>query len=268
MTYSNPTEYHSPESVRFYSEIATSALDHAKNYVRATPGARALDLGSGTGISTSVFSGHWSDFEWTACDTAPAMLEYSRSILPSAIRLALAHTDFEGNLELPFENQSFDLVTSSFALHWMLGSTSATNDSAIREIERVLRPGGIFLASLPATARGRSSLSKLTYSQTRRREKPQILRLWSLGLNERRLGYLSQLFGDQGMTEIAQPKHFQYLETFEDRPQWLRALKSRGALAAMGIEESALEQTGAVAPIQEPWTWWCQIWTKPIKKIQ
>ena len=46
---------------------------------------------------------------------------------------------------LPFGPASFDLITASLALHWV-------NDlpGALIQIRRALRPGGLFLASLPA----------------------------------------------------------------------------------------------------------------------
>ncbi|MBF0414150.1 MAG: methyltransferase domain-containing protein [Magnetococcales bacterium] len=47
-------------------------------------------------------------------------------------------------LALPFANATFDAVVSNLALHW-LGDLKG----AFREIRRVLKPGGLFLVTLP-----------------------------------------------------------------------------------------------------------------------
>ena len=140
MAYSSPTDFHSERSVEFYSRIARSVIHHADSWVQDQNGKDALDLGSGTGISTLAFSSHWKDYRWTACDASIPMLEFSRSHLPTTIGLANATVSPSGETSLPFLDSSFDLITSNFSLHWMLGKTTNTNPSIFSEIRLGINP--------------------------------------------------------------------------------------------------------------------------------
>ena len=64
---------------------------------------------------------------------------------------------------LPFENNSFDLVVSSLAVHNISGS--AGREKAISEAVRVLRPGGrLMIADIRATRQHAAQLAKLGMS--------------------------------------------------------------------------------------------------------
>ena len=97
------------------------------------PGARALDLCCGTG-----------DMARALRKQAPRAtiigLDFSRGMLTRGKAKFAQHqiSPVEGDaLRLPFANQTFDLVVSAFGFRNL-----ANYDAGLREIQRVLRPGG------------------------------------------------------------------------------------------------------------------------------
>lgn len=98
-------------------------------------GKKILDLGSGTGRSvTRLKVAGASDI--TALDISEEMLEI----------LKKEHSDVDAHVgdmeELPFEDDSFDMITALFAIVH-LGNLEIMFD----EVYRVLKPGGFFIVS-------------------------------------------------------------------------------------------------------------------------
>jgi SAM-dependent methyltransferase len=96
---------------------------------------RALDAACGTGRHARhlVQHGH----EVAGFDLTPEMLEIARRSIPAA-------TFAEGDLrDIPFESESFDLAVSGLAVAHL-----ADLDGGIRELARVLRPGGRLVISV------------------------------------------------------------------------------------------------------------------------
>jgi malonyl-CoA O-methyltransferase len=95
--------------------------------------ARILDLGSGTGHFTARLQQRCRDARIIALDIAEGMLRDARNRPGSAVADAVC-----GDAEdLPLAGGSIDLVFSNLALQWC-----ETPHGALREIARVLRPGG------------------------------------------------------------------------------------------------------------------------------
>lgn len=97
--------------------------------------ARALEIGAGTGYFTlNLLRGGMVD-EAVATDISPGMLG---ALERSAQRLGLeVGTECTEASELPFPDESFDLVFGHAVLHHL-----PDLDGAFREFRRVLRPGG------------------------------------------------------------------------------------------------------------------------------
>ena len=98
---------------------------------------RILDLGCGTGIVTRVLRKRLGGaVSSVGLDASPQMIAKARSLEPEA--------DFrEGNaMALPFPDASFDLVLAQQMLQFV-----PDRATALREVRRVLRPGGRFIAS-------------------------------------------------------------------------------------------------------------------------
>jgi SAM-dependent methyltransferase len=101
-----------------------------------TPGCRALDAACGTGRHAAFLTGRGCDV--TGVDQSTAMLDVARANVPTA--------RFEvGDLEaLPYDDETFDLVTISLALCHIADPTMA-----ISELGRVLVPGGSLVITDP-----------------------------------------------------------------------------------------------------------------------
>jgi demethylmenaquinone methyltransferase / 2-methoxy-6-polyprenyl-1,4-benzoquinol methylase len=100
------------------------------------PGQRVLDLAGGTGDLARAFARKVGDGGVVVhTDINGAMLEAGRArLLDEGIVLPTVLCDAE---RLPFADASFDLVSVAFGLRNM-----TNKDRALREMARVLRPGG------------------------------------------------------------------------------------------------------------------------------
>ncbi|MGH9494139.1 MAG: bifunctional demethylmenaquinone methyltransferase/2-methoxy-6-polyprenyl-1,4-benzoquinol methylase UbiE [Candidatus Sulfotelmatobacter sp.] len=104
--------------------------------ILARPDARMLDLCCGTGDMTFALRKQAGDPppQIVGADFSHAMLQ--RALAKSAEANAPRWIEADA-LTLPFPNQDFDLVTSAFGFRNL-----ADYDAGLREIARVLRPGG------------------------------------------------------------------------------------------------------------------------------
>jgi ubiquinone/menaquinone biosynthesis C-methylase UbiE len=108
---------------------------------RARPGGRALDLGCGTGVLTVALAGR--GLETVGIDHSEEMLAIARSKLASE---GLAATVETGDVRaLRFRDAEFDCVTCQGLLHHL-----ESLEPCLRELDRVLRPGGFFFLSEPS----------------------------------------------------------------------------------------------------------------------
>src|ERR1700730_17306418 len=135
---------------------------------------RILDLGCGRGAVLLMAAQHLTTGRavgvdlWRSVDQSGNSAEATRR---NAIQQGLAdrvelHT---GDMTaLPFEDNSFDVVVSSVAIHNIPGR--AGREKAIDEAVRVLRPGGrLLIADLRATRQHQMRLAKLGMSNVARR---------------------------------------------------------------------------------------------------
>ena len=104
----------------------------------SAPPARTLDVGCGTGDLAIEFSRFG---RVTGCDFAYPMLAIGRrKARESASGNPIDLLAGDG-LKLPFRNASFDAVVSAFVLRNL-----SDLDNGLREMRRVLRPGGVWAA--------------------------------------------------------------------------------------------------------------------------
>jgi len=101
------------------------------------PGQRILDLGCGTGTLAIMIKRRQAEAEVVGLDGDPEILERARAKAESAA--LQMRFDHGLSTELPYEDASFDLVSSTLMLHHL--STEAKLQTAA-EVARVLRPGG------------------------------------------------------------------------------------------------------------------------------
>lgn len=97
---------------------------------------RWLDLGCGTGYFSQQLAKHYPQAQGLALDIAPGMLQQARALRPGAWHLC---ADAQA---LPVATGSLDLIFSSWALQWCTDFAQV-----LAEVQRVLRPGGLFVFS-------------------------------------------------------------------------------------------------------------------------
>jgi demethylmenaquinone methyltransferase/2-methoxy-6-polyprenyl-1,4-benzoquinol methylase len=133
--------------------------------ILAMPNARVLDLCCGTGDMTFALRKQAGDQspQIMGADFSHAMLHRARAkSIDAFLNAKPAQQWIEADaLSLPFPDQHFDLVTSAFGFRNL-----ADYDAGLREIARILRPGGecgILDFSEPKGAMGR--LYRLYFKQ-------------------------------------------------------------------------------------------------------
>jgi ubiquinone/menaquinone biosynthesis C-methylase UbiE len=122
-------------------DAAERVLDHLAPTLDGRRGVELLDVGTGTGTLAIAAIERWPGISVTGIDPSGGMLEVAAATaaerLPPAaarrFRRRVAPAD-----RLPFDDASFDAAMSSFVLQ-LVPSRAA----ALREIRRVLRPGGV-----------------------------------------------------------------------------------------------------------------------------
>ncbi len=136
------------------------------------PGEQVLDVGCGTGTLAIAIKPRVGAGEVHGIDASPEMIQVAKEKAArdgSAIDFRVALIE-----AIPFPDASFDLVTSSLMLHHLPDELKV---QGLREVRRVLKPGGRFMAmdfaahshsllghllSIFGHSRGESMVDKLT----------------------------------------------------------------------------------------------------------
>jgi SAM-dependent methyltransferase len=113
----------------FVHELAGGVLE----WLAARPGEKILDLGCGDGQLTQRIAAAGADV--LGVDASLDMVRAARD------RGVVA--DVGDAQQLPYANKTFDAVFSNAALHWV-----RDQDAMLAEINRVLKPGGRFVAEM------------------------------------------------------------------------------------------------------------------------
>ena len=131
---------------RFWAPVirpaAVRVLDLVAPTLDARDEAHVLDVGSGTGSLAIAMLQSWPRHRVTGIDPAGGMLEVARRTADEQLSQHVARrfrAEVASAEELPFEDRTFDLALSSFVLQLV-----DDRPAALREVRRVLRPGGTF----------------------------------------------------------------------------------------------------------------------------
>ncbi len=115
----------------FFDRIHRIALDSVPKGL--TP-EDILDIGCGTGRLLRMAGARWPAARLTGVDAAEGMVKEARRLTPQA----QFHVSMAEALPLPDESVDVVLSTASFH-HWQ------DQLQALRQVRRVLRPGGVFV---------------------------------------------------------------------------------------------------------------------------
>ena len=99
---------------------------------------RVLELGAGQGQDSRFFAS--KGYEIVATDVEDTALELAKSRAAEQ-KVAVEVTKLDMRHEFPFESESFDVVYAHLSLHYFDYETTVR---LIGEIQRVLKPGGVF----------------------------------------------------------------------------------------------------------------------------
>jgi tellurite methyltransferase len=124
---------------------------------RITEGMRILDAGCGGGRNLVYFLREGFDV-WAVDESAEAIARVRRLAARIAPRLEEARFRVEPVEQMSHADASMDVVVSSAVLHFALDDAQWT--AMVREMWRVLRPGGVLFARL-ATTVGQPALQAL-----------------------------------------------------------------------------------------------------------
>lgn len=103
------------------------------------PGHHILDIGCGTGTLVVKLKRHYPAAEVVGIDPDPKALRRARIKATRAAASVQLDSGFAD--ELPYEDESFDRVFSSFMFHHL---NEQERENMLREVLRVLKPGGSF----------------------------------------------------------------------------------------------------------------------------
>ena len=107
-----------------------------QTFLAAKPGRAVLDAGAGQGTFSQLLHEH--GFEVTSTDASAAAVEVLRRRLAGPVLQADV-------ADLPFTDETFDAAVLGEVLEHL-----ADDRAALREVARVLRPGGVLAVSVPA----------------------------------------------------------------------------------------------------------------------
>jgi ubiquinone/menaquinone biosynthesis C-methylase UbiE len=103
------------------------------------PGLRVLDIGCGTGSLVTLIKRLYPDVDVVGLDPDPkALARGKRKAERAGVSIQFDHGFSD---ELPYPDASFDRVFSSFMFHHL---QPEEKEGALREVRRVLKPGGVF----------------------------------------------------------------------------------------------------------------------------
>ena len=128
-------------------KLAKIIIEGIAEYVKIPDGGVGLDVGCGSGALTIACAKRNPKATMVGCDiwSGSYKSEFSKKLCENNAKLeGVENVRFEnGNaVKLPFEDESFDLVTSNYVYHNITGKNK---QKLLLETFRVLKKGGVFV---------------------------------------------------------------------------------------------------------------------------
>jgi ubiquinone/menaquinone biosynthesis C-methylase UbiE len=235
-------------SMRLKNAAVTDVLDRAEVYRRLLrlADARVLELGCGAAELTREIATHAPGVSITA-------LEVDRTQHEKNLRIAeLPNVTFRvgGAEAIPAPDESFDIVLMFRSLHHV---PVASMDEALREIRRVLKPGGLAYFEEPVFDGEYSEMVRVFHDEQFVREQAfmALQRAVSSGLMElvtERFFLTEKRFRDWAQFEgkVLQETHTEHRLTHEQweatRKRFMRAATHEGALFTIPMRVDLLRR--------------------------
>jgi 2-polyprenyl-3-methyl-5-hydroxy-6-metoxy-1,4-benzoquinol methylase len=188
----------------------------AESFASFRSSNRLLDVGFGSGALLQATAGAGWDVQGT--EVSPPAIEHARS---------LGFNVFQGTLqEAAYPDNHFDVVTAVEVLEHV-----PDNTDLLREVARILRPGGLFWATTP---HGRGLSARLLGTR------------WSVVSPPEHL----QLFSAKGVRQLLRHSGFRHVEvaTHGINPMEIVSVLRAGRRAGAGNASSGANKPGAMTP--------------------
>ena len=119
-----------------YSKYGKISCKHIFDYLKDHEYEKLLDVGCGTAYLIEMLSQRYPA-KYTGLDLSSEMIRQAEDKKIEGAKFVIGRSD-----ELPFEDDAFDIVTCSQSFHHY-----PDTDKAMKEVLRVLKPGGIYILS-------------------------------------------------------------------------------------------------------------------------
>lgn len=207
------------------------------------PGERVLDVGCGTGIVARLVAEQVGPGGAVAgADLTASMLDVARSVAPPGLPIQWYETSAEA---MPFPETAFDVVFCQLALQFV-----PDKPAAVREMYRVLAPGGRALVSVPAPGPFFN-----VFEAGLARHVPAAAPFLALVFSLNEPAALERLFRDAGFREVtvrSMPKRLQLPPARDFLWQYLQCTPIGGMVAETSDQvRAALERD-----VVEGWRKW------------
>jgi SAM-dependent methyltransferase len=114
-------------------------LNHMLTLLAPVPGGSLLDVGCGTGQMLHFLAERRpGDFELTGVDQSESMIEQAQSVVGEHASLVVGQAE-----HLPFGDGTFDVAIAMGVYEYVRDV-----DDALRELSRVIRPGGVAIVTM------------------------------------------------------------------------------------------------------------------------
>ncbi|WP_196221448.1 malonyl-ACP O-methyltransferase BioC [Sansalvadorimonas verongulae] len=189
-----------------------------------------LDMGCGTGNETHALLSRYPNADITGLDISQGMLDFA-SENPALANCHWAIGDIE---ELPFEEETFDLVFSSLAIQWC-----DCLSEVMAQVHRVLKPGGWFVYSTLTEG----SLHELSSAWQSVDDKPHVNTYESLARQKQRAAD-----SDLKVVSLRQQTETLYYPTVT---HLLREMKALGANTVVEKQQKGLAGRSVLRKLSE-----------------
>lgn len=134
--FDNQAPVYDEKNVILYSKYGKISCQNIFDYLKNKKYNKLLDVGCGTGLLIDMLSKECNK-EFVGLDLSPEMIKEAKKKNIKNAKFVEGRSD-----ELPFENNTFDIVTCSQSFHHY-----PETDKPLQEALRVLKPGGLYIIS-------------------------------------------------------------------------------------------------------------------------